>query len=489
MNERVYEITGCIDVTIVTYVMDIIFIVNILMAVAVIFFERQNPNATLAWVMVLLFLPLVGFILYLIFNQNFTRKKMFEWDSQEKEGIQEAIHHQIQEISTGSYPFKDKTSAAYKGNIYMHLINDGALFTEDNEITVYTDGRKKFDALLADIRQATNHIHIQYYIIHDDGLGTELVAALTEKAREGLDVRVLYDHMGSRGISKSFYNAFKQAGGEVGVFFPHFHLNYRNHRKIAVIDGEIGYVGGFNVGDEYLGLDEKFGYWRDTHLRAHGSMVHALQARFFLDWNQASKHHAIRYDKRYYPEISSDGHVGAQIVSSGPDTEWQQIKNGYLQIINGAEEYVYLQSPYFIPDESLLDALKVAALSGVDVRVMIPDKPDHMFVYWATLSHVGKLLNAGVKVYIYRNGFVHAKMVMADDAVASVGTANIDHRSFKLNFEVNAFLYNQSKAEELRMAYERDLELSEELTLEKYNGRSLKIKVKESISRLLSPIL
>ncbi|HLR02099.1 MAG TPA: PLDc N-terminal domain-containing protein, partial [Virgibacillus sp.] len=174
--------------TIVTYVMDIIFIVNILMAVAVIFFERQNPNATLAWVMVLLFLPLVGFILYLIFNQNFTRKKMFEWDGQEKEGIQEAIHNQIQEINTGSYPFKDETSAAYKANIYMHLINDGALFTEDNDITIYTDGRKKFDALLADIRQATNHIHIQYYIIHDDGLGTELVAALTEKAREGLDV-------------------------------------------------------------------------------------------------------------------------------------------------------------------------------------------------------------------------------------------------------------------------------------------------------------
>src|SRR5699024_10193129 len=206
----------------------------------------------------------------------------------------------------------------------------------------------------------------------------------------------------------------------------------------------------------------------------------------------SSRRRHTRSRRDWSPDVCSsdlDGHVGAQIVSSGPDTEWQQIKNGYLQIINGAEEYVYLQSPYFIPDESLLDALKVAALSGVNVRVMIPDKPDHMFVYGATLSHVGKLLNAGVKVYIYRNGFVHAKMAMADDAVASVGTANIDHRSFKLNFEVNAFLYNQSKAEELRMAYERDLELSEELTLEKYNGRSLKIKVKESISRLLSPIL
>src|SRR5699024_2687089 len=227
-----------------------------------------NPNATLAWVMVLLFLPLVGFILYLIFNQNFTRKKMFEWDGQEKEGIQEAIHEQIKEIKDGSFPFKDETSTAYKGNIYMHLINDRALFTQDNDISIYTDGREKFDALLEDIRHATNHIHIQYYIIHDDQLGTELVDALTEKAQEGLDVRVLYDHMGSRGISKHFYRAFKQAGGEVGVFFPHFHLNYRNHRKIAVIDGKIGYVGGFNVGDEYLGLDDKFGYWRDTHLRA-----------------------------------------------------------------------------------------------------------------------------------------------------------------------------------------------------------------------------
>src|SRR5699024_5677711 len=223
---------------------------------------------------------------------------------------------------------------------------------------------------------------------------------------------MLYDDMGSRKLNLSSFKKFREIGGEVASFFPsklpliNFRMNNRNHRKIVVIDGEVGYVGGFNVGDEYLGLDKKFGYWRDTHIRTHGSMVHALQARFFLDWNQASKAQEISYQERYFPVISSSGNVGAQIVSSGPDTEWQQIKNGYLQIINGAREYVYLESPYFIPDESLLDALRVSALSGVDVRIMIPNKPDHMFVYWATLSHVGKLLNAGVKVHIYENGFV-----------------------------------------------------------------------------------
>lgn len=475
--------------SVLSYSLDIIFLLNILMAAAVIFFERQSPSTTLAWVMILMFLPVVGFILYLIFNQNFTRKKMFEWKGQEKAGIKEEIQRQIQAIKSGTFPFENDNSAAYKDHIYLHLVNDRALFTQDNSVTIYTDGWEKFDALLEDIRNASDHVHIQYYIIHEDGLGKELVHALTQKAKDGLDVRVLYDHMGSRGISSHFYKAFKQAGGHVGVFFPHFHLNYRNHRKIAVIDGTVGYVGGFNVGDEYLGLDDKFGYWRDTHLRAEGSMVYSLQARFFLDWNQASKAHRVAYQERFFPVISASGNVGAQIVSSGPDTEWQQIKNGYLQMISTAKEYVYLQSPYFIPDESLLDALRVAALSGVDVRLMIPNKPDHPFVYWATLSHAGKLLKAGARVYIYENGFVHAKTLTADDAVASVGTANIDHRSFKLNFEVNAFLYGQAEATALRQAFEHDISLSRELTEKTYDQRSATIKFKESISRLLSPIL
>ncbi|WP_019377184.1 cardiolipin synthase [Virgibacillus halodenitrificans] len=469
--------------------LSILFFVNIILAVVIIFFERQSPSTTWAWLMVLVFLPVVGFILYLIFNQNFTRKKMFYWADKEKIGIKERTEEQIKTIKDGTFSFKSENSAAYKDSIFMHLVNDGALFTQDNDVTIYTDGREKFDALLADIKEATDHIHIQYYIIHEDGLGKELVAALTEKAKQGVQVRVLYDYMGSRGISSHFYKELKQAGGLVEVFFPNFHLNYRNHRKLAIMDGKIGYVGGFNVGDEYLGLDKKFGYWRDTHLRTEGEVVHALQTRFILDWNQASKHHDIAYEKHLFPSLPEAGNVGAQIVSSGPDTEWQQIKNGYVKMVNSAKKYIYLQTPYFIPDESLLDALKIAAMSGVDVRVMIPDKPDHMFVYWATLSHAGELLKAGAKIYVYENGFIHAKTLVVDDTTASVGTANIDPRSFKLNFEVNAFLYDEKTAEQLRDAFEKDIPLAREITWEEYKKRPKIIQLKESVSRLISPVL
>lgn len=477
------------DIAMTSLILGALFIINLFFAIIVIFFERQNANTTWAWLMVLMFVPLVGFVLYLIFNQNLSRKKMFYWADLEKTGIKEQVDEQIQAIKDKTFSFKNQLNEQYKDNIYMHLVNDQALFSEDNDVSIYVDGRKKFDALLRDIRQATDHVHIQYYIIHDDGLGQELVGALTKKAEEGLDVRVLYDHMGSRGIAPDFYTKLKQVGGIVEVFFPHFHLNYRNHRKLAIIDGEIGYIGGFNVGDEYLGLDKKFGYWRDTHLRVQGKVVHALQKRFILDWNEASKKHDFVFDERFFPELPKIGNVGAQIVSSGPDSEWQQIKNGYVQMIHSAKEYIYLQTPYFIPDDTLLDALRIAALSGIDVRIMVPNKPDHMFVYWATLSNVGELLNAGAKIYIYEKGFVHAKTLVADDSIASVGTANIDHRSFRLNFEVNAFLYDQNTAIELREAFEDDIEVSTLLTLEDYEKRSVMIKIKESISRLISPVL
>ncbi|GAA0434989.1 cardiolipin synthase [Lentibacillus halophilus] len=475
--------------SIVSGILGVLFFVNIAFALVIIFFERQNPTTTWAWLMVLVFIPVIGFVLYLIFNQNFTRKKMFRWADQEKFNIKESVTEQIESIKHGTFPFKHANSAAYNDHIYMHLVNSEAMFTQNNEVAIYTDGREKFDALMQDIEHASDHIHIQYYIIHEDNLGKRLVNALTEKARQGVHVRVLYDYMGSRGISAHFYKELKQAGGLVDVFFPHFHLNYRNHRKLAIIDGAIGYVGGFNVGDEYLGLNQTFGYWRDTHLRTEGEVVHALQTRFILDWNQASKRHKIAYEERLYPALPEAGTVGAQIVSSGPDTEWQQIKNGYMKMITSAKDYIYMQTPYFIPDDSLLDALKIASLSGVDVRLMVPDKPDHMFVYWATLFHVGELLKSGANVYIYHNGFIHAKTLVVDDTIASVGTANIDHRSFRLNFEVNAFLYDQQTTVDLRQAFENDMQLAKNLTWDDYQKRSVTIKVKESVSRLISPVL
>ena len=256
-----------------------------------------------------------------------------------------------------------------------------------------------------------------------------------------------------------------------------------------MIDGRIGYIGGFNVGDEYLGLSKKFGYWRDTHLRIEGSSVHPLQTRFLLDWNQASIRNRVHYSERYFPAIPTKGDTAIQIVSSGPDTEWANIKNGYIKLISSAKKHIYIQTPYFIPDESFLDAVKIAALSGIDVRIMIPNKPDHMFVYWATYSYVGVLLDVGAKIYIYDKGFIHAKMVVVDDEAASVGTANIDNRSFTLNFEVNTFIYDIEVSHSLSEIFERDMLDSYELTKALYAERSLWIKFKESVSRLLSPIL
>jgi len=266
-------------------------------------------------------------------------------------------------------------------------------------------------------------------------------------------------------------------------------MNFRNHRKMVIIDGKIGYLGGFNVGDEYLGLNSKFGYWRDTHLRIRGMAVYAMQTRFILDWNQASHHHDLSYMPNLYPENVSHGNVDIQIVTSGPDSQFEHIKNGYIKMILSAKKSIYIQTPYFIPDASLLDALRIACLTGVEVNMMIPDKPDHLFVYWATLSYIGELLKVGAKVYLYNNGFIHAKTIVVDEEISSVGTANIDFRSFKLNFEVNAFLYDAGISKKLTDIFKEDMKVSVLLTPEEYQRRSFKVRFKESISRLLSPIL
>lgn len=480
--------------SIISILLGILFFLNLVLAAVVIFLERKDAGATWAWLMVLLFIPLLGFIMYLVFGQNLSRRRLFDWENIKKVGIEDLLQEQLNEIKEGIYPFRHEEIARHKDIIYMHLVNDDAVLTQDNNIEVFSDGGEKFESLLSDIEQAENHIHVQYYIFRKDNLGKRIVEKLIEKAREGVKVRVLYDEMGSRRTRKKFFRDLIEAGGEVEVFFPsripyvNPRLNYRNHRKLVIIDGRIGYVGGFNVGDEYLGLNKKFGYWRDTHLRMEGSATHAMQTRFLLDWNHPARN-KVGYEERYFPVLPTVGHAGVQIVSCGPDSEWEQIKNGYIKLISSAKRTVYIQTPYFIPDASLLDALRIAALSGVDVRLMIPNKPDHMFVYWATYSYVGELLKAGARIYIYQNGFIHAKTIMVDGEQASVGTANIDVRSFKLNFEVNAFIYNEDITKQLEDTFVEDMKKSDELTVEDYQNRSKRIRFKESISRLLSPIL
>lgn len=484
-----------IELSLFPWLAYVLFALNIILATAVIFLERRDPSATWAWLMVLFFIPLLGFILYLIFGQNLTKSRLFDWEDKKKVGIEEQIDHQKLAIRKGIYPFANSHTKENAKLVYMLLSHNDAVLSEDNTVYIYTDGKEKFDALINDIRSAKNHIHIQYYIFRNDELGRRLIQLLTEKALSGVEVCVLYDDMGSRTLRRKHFKTLTDAGGVVETFFPsripfiNLRLNYRNHRKIVVIDGQVGYVGGFNVGDEYLGKDPSFGYWRDTHLRVEGSAVHALQTRFILDWNQASKRHDFMYDERLFPPPAQTGETAMQVVTSGPDSEWEQIKSGYLKLITTAKKSIYIQTPYFIPDTSILDALRIASLSGIDVKIMIPNKPDHPFVYWATYSYAGELLKAGAKIYIYDDGFIHAKTIVVDEKLSSVGTANIDVRSFRLNFEVNAFMYDYETGSRLAKIFWHDMTVSYELTPELYQQRSNWIKFKESISRLLSPIL
>lgn len=472
-----------------------ILISNIFLAAIIIFLERKEPSSTWAWILVLFFLPVVGFILYLLLGRQLRKKHLFRWEGRKKIGIDKLIDYQMEAIRNDSFEYRLEDAAHYEDIIYMHLTTNHAVLTQDNSVKIFSDGKEKFKKLLKDIEAAKHHIHIQYYIFKLDNLGTRIYQLLIKKAKQGVKIRLLFDEMGSRGVHKKHFKELIEAGGEVEVFFPSIlplinpRMNYRNHRKLVIIDGRIGYIGGFNVGDEYLGLKKKFGYWRDTHLRIEGSSVHPMQTRFLLDWNQASDSKDIQYSDHYFPTIARKGEVSIQIVSSGPDSEWEQIKNGYIKLIGMAKKYIYIQTPYFIPDDSFMDAVRIACLSGIDVRIMIPNKPDHMFVYWATYFYVGQLIKAGAKIYIYENGFLHTKMIVIDDEASTVGTANIDFRSFKLNFEVNAFIYHRDTSHQLAELFEEDMLLSTELTPELYNNRSRIIKVKESISRLLSPIL
>lgn len=461
----------------------------------VVFFERRDARATWAWLVVLLFVPIIGFIVYLFFGRQLKQKNFYKLSSEERNYLKSAVDGQVKKIKELHVFEHNSLLKKHTDLILMNLKSSTSLITTDNDIEIFSDGHEKFEALFRDIQAAQSEINLQYYIIQRDALGKKLRDLLTQKAKEGVKVRVLYDEIGSRKMSRAFFKELIAYGGEVEVFFPSFlkfinpRLNHRNHRKLCIIDGHIGYIGGFNIGNEYLGKVKKFGYWRDTHFRIIGEAVAHIQGRFILDWKQATHQKHIDLEQFVYQMKPRPGKSPVQIVDSGPNSETEHIKNMYIKLIMSAQKSVYIQTPYFIPDQSFMDACKIALLSGVDVRIMIPNKPDHPFVYWATWSHVGELISYGAKVLIYENGFMHAKTIVVDDEVASVGTANIDTRSFELNFEVNAIVYDEDVAWKLRDLFLQDSELCSELTLKRYRERSAAIKFKEAISRLLSPIL
>lgn len=453
--------------------------------------EKRDISAAWAWLFVMLLLPGIGFIIYLFFGWKLNQRQIFDLKAQKRLGISDMAEYQKRN------PKNKPTLDTNLENdlVQMFLNTDNAILTTKNDLKIFTDGHEKFNSLFEDLKKAKHHINIEYFTIYDDQLGKKLRKILVQKAREGVQVRVLYDLFGSKGSKQKFFKELIQAGGEVTPFmksklgYYSFRINFRNHRKIVVIDGSVGYIGGFNIGDQYLGRNKRFGNWRDTHLRLEGSVVLQLQSRFFMDWNASAKRQKVQFSLDYFPQSNVQNNIPMQIVSSGPENDVQKIKQGYIKMIMGAKHSIWIETPYFIPDDALMEALLIAIRSGIEVRIVIPQMPDHFFVYRATEYYVQQLLKAGARIYSYQNGFMHAKTIVVDNMITSVGSANWDIRSFKLNFEANAFMYDPKVAEQIIATIKNDLKDARELDEEYFKQQSSWKKFRQLASRLISPIL
>ena len=471
-----------------------LYVINALLIITVIFNERKTSSAIFAWIMVMAFIPVLGFVLYLVLNQNISRRKINRMTETEERVTSNALRKQIANMDEKTYDFGSESAQKWQHLIKLNQVYGKAYYTQDNEIRLITDGNELMEELIKDIRKARESVNVEFFIIKRDKVGRRFIEVLTEKAREGVEVRLLMDALGSRYITKGVLKDYLRAGGKVGYFFkPKFiflglKLNYRNHRKITVIDGKVAYTGGYNIAKEYVGKKRKFGYWRDTHVRIEGGSVYDLNSRFIMDWRFTTKE-KIEAVPSAALSTEKAGSKGVQIVSCGPEDPKEEVKRGFMRMITYAEKNVYVQTPYFVPDQSILESLKMASQSGVDVRVMIPCMPDHPFVYWATYYYIGELLRSGARVWIYDNGFLHAKTLVVDGEVSSMGSTNFDNRSFKLNFETNAFVFDEDFAAQMEDTFEMDMQKSHELTLSEYNKRNIIIRLKEVVSRLLTDVL
>lgn len=473
----------------------LIYLITVLFTVVTVIQQKGDPPKTISWILVIIFLPALGILLYFSIGKNYRKEKIFS-----RKGLSDLVR--IREMATekGIGLPRNASGARKIGakvNIAKLLFNtEKAILSDQNRVQILNDGQATFRAILHAIETATHHIHLEYYIIENDKLGNRFRELLIRKAQEGVKVRMIYDDVGSWSLDKKFIRSLTDAGVEVYPFMPvklWFYplankINYRNHRKIIVIDGEIGFVGGLNIADRYIMGSEELGRWRDTHLRLEGQAVYSLQMIFMADWHFVSKQ-IVEATPPYFPELNTTGECMVQVVASGPDSEWASIMQAYFTAIATAKSEVFLTSPYFIPNESILTAIKASALSGVDVRILLPAKSDSHMTYWATLSYVTELLASGVKVYLYEKGFTHSKIMMIDHSFSSVGTANIDIRSFDQNFEINALIYNEEITKELRNRFLQDLKHSKLLTLNQWQTRPRHYHIKESLARIFTPLL
>jgi cardiolipin synthase len=470
-----------------------IYLVTVLSTAVMVIHEKRDPAKTSIWVLILILLPIIGLIFYIFFGQNHRKEKIFSRKGlRDLQQIEQMSRSQLKDIIADKY-IGFPSIADNIGIITLLLNNSKALLTLYNSVDILQTGKKTFESILKAIDDAKSSIHLEFYIIENDEIGNLIKDKLVAKAKEGVEVRLIYDDVGSWSLPKRFIKELVNAGAEAYPFmkvnFPLLtsKVNYRNHRKIIVVDGRVAFMGGMNIADRYLKGDSTLGTWFDTVLRIEGEAVRTLQVIFLVDWFFVSRIIISDRDK-YFPEYSVNTQHALQVTASGPDSDWASIMQAFFVAITKAKKHIYIASPYFIPNESILTALKTASLSGVDVRIMLPGKSDSTVVYWSSMSYVSELLKAGIKVYLFQGGFNHSKILMIDGSFASVGSANMDIRSFEDNFELLTMVYDKELTIQLENQYLKDLRRSKKINLKYWESRSLKQNFKESLARLFSPL-
>lgn len=469
------------------WILLVIYLAITIGGIVAVLMDNKQPEKTMAWILVLCFMPIVGIIFYLFFGQNTRKEKV----------ISERSMDLLMKRSMLEFAEQEKLHIPRRNRPLMKLFTNQnwALPFKDNEVSIFTDGYGFVSTLLYNIGQAQDHIHLDTYIIEDDPLGNLVADVLIDKARQGVEVRLLYDDVGCWRVKDRFFNRMKAAGIQVYAFmpvrFPAFtgKVNYRNHRKLCVIDGKVGFIGGMNIALRYVkGTARQT--WRDTHLCIRGGAVYAIQRAFLVDWYFVSR--TLVTDRRYYPPVDKtiDNNCLTQIVTSSPVSPWPDIMQGYVRVLLQAHRYVYMESPYFLPTEPVLFAMRTAALAGVDVRLIVPRHGDAKLVEWASRSYLMEVIEAGVKVYLYEPGFNHSKILVSDDNLSSCGSTNIDFRSFENNFEANAFFFNEGMALRLKKVFLTDQAQSTLVDdVSYFIKRPFLQRLLESLVRLLSPLL
>lgn len=464
----------------------------VVVAMVTVILKNENPTTTLSYIIILIVFPFFGLIVYYLFGQEYRKQKIFNRKNVLNQSTIKKYNKAFQVDQLTLDTIEEELLDVKVKLIKLLNSSEEAPLTRCNEVEVIRNGENVIPKIVSDILEAKTFIHLEYYIVKDDETGVSILDAICKKAAEGVTVKLIYDYVGSS-LSGTMEEKLRSSGVEfypfMPVYFPKFtsKMNYRDHRKIAIIDGLIGYVGGVNISNTYFNGRNDM-YWRDTHLRIVGQAIGSLQMHFFMTWDFVTEK-SYQIEEQHFPKCTTKTKTAVQIAASGPDTDWANIMEAIFSAINLAEKYVYITTPYFIPNDEIITALVATARSGVDVRILTPQQSDSWIAKHASASYFERLLEANVRIFYYQKGFVHAKTIVVDDVFATVGTSNMDYRSFNINFEINALMYSKKMALTLKSHFEEDLQESEEVFLKEWKQRGHQQKLAESLTRLLAPLL